>query len=116
LIELESDTLVLCPELVVATQQSAICCFCRDSEIRLDTVMFISTMSKSIICTSVWSSVIFFIVFWFAQKGLRIQKNLSTGIGSTPSRSSCLYCPSLSSLVVCGRWLFCIVFRFARRE
>jgi len=84
---------------------------------RFDPFSFIvSILPKSIICTSVWSSVIFFMVFWFAQKGLRIQKNLSTGIGSTPSRSSCLYCPSLSSLVVCGRWLFCIVFRFARRE
>jgi len=59
-------------------------------EIRLDPVMFIASMLKSIISIGVWSSVVFFIVFWFAQKELRRQKNLSTEIGSTPSRSSLL--------------------------
>jgi len=38
------------------------------SEISLDTVLFITSMPKSIISVVVWSSVIFFIVFWFAQK------------------------------------------------
>jgi len=65
------------------------------------------------VCGGVWFD---FIVFWFAHKELRIQKNLSTEIGSTPSRSSLLYCPNLSSLVVCGGCFFFIVFRFARRE
>ena len=51
-----------------------------------------------------------------ASVNLVIPLQLVFPVGSTPSRSSCLYCPSLSSLVVCGRWLFCIVFRFARRE
>jgi len=73
------------------------------SEICLDPVMFIASMPKSIICIGVWSSEVFGFCFLVRPKELRRQENLSTEIGSTSSRSLLLYCPDLSSLVVCEK-------------